>query len=108
MRIVMRVLCVLIVSIFNTEESWVMNSGYPYYTCSRKEYFETLKLKEGGVVHLGYKKAFTVHDIGTIKLKMFGDRDFLLHNMNYVLDLKQILLSISMVDDIGHFTRVEH
>lgn len=49
--------------------------------CSRKEYFETLKLEQGGVVTIGDNKDCKVHGIGKVKHKMFDDREFLLHKL---------------------------
>ncbi|MCH84154.1 acylamino-acid-releasing enzyme, partial [Trifolium medium] len=60
------------------EKSWIMDSRCSYHICPRKEYFETLELKESGVVRLGNNKACKVQGMGTICLKMIDDRDFLL------------------------------
>lgn len=37
-----------------------------------------------GVVFFGDNKACKVFRIGTVKLKIFDDRDFLLHSVGYV------------------------
>ncbi|MCI25391.1 hypothetical protein A2U01_0046582, partial [Trifolium medium] len=50
----------LVVSNWEPVESLVMNSGCSYHMCSKKEYFETLVLLKGGVVHLGDGKACKV------------------------------------------------
>lgn len=73
---------------------------------SKKEYFETLKLEQGGIVLLGENKACKVHGIGMIKLKMFDDHEFLLHNMRYVPDLRQFFLSISIFNNLSYCIRV--
>ena len=99
---------VLVVSSLETEDSWVIDSGCSYHMCPRIEYFETLKMVQGGVVRLGDNKACKVHGIGTVRLKMFDDRELLIHNVRYVPELKRNLLSISMFDDLGYCTRVEH
>lgn len=52
-----------------------------YHLRPWKEYFEILKLEEGVVVHIVYNKACMVHDIGMVKLKMFYDCEFILHNV---------------------------
>lgn len=59
-----------------------MDSGCSYHMCPRKEYFETLALKEGGVVRLGNNKACKVQGKGNVRLKMF--------------------------DSVGYCTRIEH
>ncbi|CAJ2668093.1 unnamed protein product [Trifolium pratense] len=97
----------LTVTSWEPEKSWVMDSGCSYHICPRKEYFETLELKEGGVVRLGNNKACKVQGIGTIRLKMYDDRDFLLKNVRYIPELKRNLISISMFDNLGYCTRIE-
>ena len=72
--------------------------------CPRIEYFETLKMVQGGVVRLGDNKACKVHGIGMVRLKMFDDRELLFHNVRYVPEFKRNLLSISMFDDLGYCT----
>src|SRR4030065_2125670 len=60
----------LAVTSWDPEKSWVLDSGCSYHICPRKEYFETLKLVEGGVVRLGNNKACKIQGIGNIRLKM--------------------------------------
>ncbi|XP_058775341.1 uncharacterized protein LOC131649605 [Vicia villosa] len=55
----------LVVSSLEIEDNWVIDSGCSYHMCPRIEYFETLKLVQGGVVRLGDNKAYKVHGIGT-------------------------------------------
>ena len=43
-----------------------------------KDYIETLELKEGGVVLLGKNKLCKVQGMGSIRLKMFDNREILL------------------------------
>lgn len=57
--------------------------------CSRKEYFQILKLKEYGLVFFDDNKSFKVNEIGTLILEIYDDHECLLHNMRRVLDLKQ-------------------
>lgn len=84
------------------------DSSYSYHTCSRIEYFETLKSEQDEVVLLGENKAYKVYGTGTIRSKVFDYHEFLLHTVKYIPTLKQNLLSISMFDDIEYCTRVEH
>lgn len=64
-------------------------------------------LEQGGVALLGDNKVCKVHGINAVKLKMFDDSEFIIYNMRYVQKLMWNLLSISMFDDLGYFTRVE-
>ena len=97
----------LVVPCLEIEDNWCIELGFSYHMCSKIKYFETLKLGQDGLVHIGDNKACKVHGIGTVRLKMFDDRELLIHNVRYVLELKQNLLSISMFDDLGYCTRVE-
>lgn len=85
-----------------------MNPGCSYHICPRKEYLETLNLEKGGVFLLGDNKFYKVHGISTVRLKMFNDREFLLHNVRCVPELKRNLLSVSMLDDIIYCARFKH
>lgn len=46
----------LVVSSVETAKGWVLDSVCSYNMCSRKEYFETLKLEQGEVFFLGDNK----------------------------------------------------
>jgi len=98
----------LVVTSWEPKKSWVLDSGCSYHMCPRKEYFETLTLKEGGVVRLGNSKACKVQGMGTVRLKMFDGREFLLKDVRFVPKLKRNLISISMFDSLGYCTRIEH
>ena len=76
--------------------------------CPIKDFFETLERKEGGVGLLRNNKSYRVHDMGTVRLKMFDDQEMLLQDVKYVLELKRNLLSISMFDNLGYSTKIEH
>jgi len=88
--------------------SWVLDSGCSYHMCPRKEYFETLALKEGGVVRLGNNKMCKVQGMSTIRLKMFDGREFRLKGVRFVPQLKRNLISLSMFDSLGYCTRIKH
>lgn len=46
----------LVVECWKMEKSCGLNFGRSYHMCSMKEYFETLELKEGKIIHLGNDK----------------------------------------------------
>lgn len=85
-----------------------MDLGCSYHMCQKKEYFESLKLEEDGDIQLNVNKAYKVHVISTVRLKMFYDCEFLLLNAGYAIELITNLLSIRMFDDIDYCTRFEH
>lgn len=65
-------------------------------------------LEQGGTTLLCDNKACKVYGIGTLRLKMFDDREILLHRVRYVLDLRRNILFIIMFDDLYYCTRVEN
>jgi hypothetical protein len=73
-----------------------MNCGCFYHMCPIEEYFETLKLKECGVVHLRNDRACKVQGLSFVCLMMFDNREFILRDVNGVPKHKQNLLLISM------------
>nr|KYP64673.1 Retrovirus-related Pol polyprotein from transposon TNT 1-94 [Cajanus cajan] len=99
---------VLVVTTSQTQKDWVMDSGCSYHMCPKKDYFETLKLKEGGTVLLGDDHPCQVQGIGTVRLKMFDNREYILKDVRYVPDLKRNLISISMFDSLGYATKTQH
>jgi hypothetical protein len=62
--------------------------------CSKYEYFETIKLVEGGIVHLGDGKACEVQGMGSVCLTRFDNCELLLHDVRYVpnFDAKMVVL----------------
>ena len=83
-----------------------MDSGCSYHSSPRKDYFETLELKPARVVLLGDNYPCKVQGIGTVRLKMFDNREYLLKNVRYIPELKRNLISINMFDDLGYSTRI--
>lgn len=73
-----------------------MDSGCTYHMCHLKDYFETLELKEGGMVLLGNNKSCTEQGIFTIRLKVHDNHEIILQNVRYVPKLKRYLLSMSI------------
>ncbi|RDX86307.1 hypothetical protein CR513_32380, partial [Mucuna pruriens] len=98
---------VMVASTSNMQRNWVMDCECTYHMCPMKD-FETLELKEGGVVLLGNNKSCKVQGMGTIWLKMFDNCEILLQDVRYVLELKRNLLSITLFDVLGYTARIEH
>lgn len=79
---------------------WIWDVSY--HMCLWKEYFETLELKEGGVVRIINDKACKVQSMGSICLRKYGNCDILLHDVRHVSEYRQTLLPISMFDRLGY------
>ncbi|WVZ02051.1 hypothetical protein V8G54_022857 [Vigna mungo] len=98
---------VLVASSEDSQRSWVMDSGCSYHMCPVKEFFENLDQKEHGNVLLGNNKACRVQGVGSVRLKMFDNREMVLQAVRYVPELKRNLISISAFDLGGYTTKVE-
>nr|KYP51087.1 hypothetical protein KK1_027151 [Cajanus cajan] len=90
------------------QRNWVMDSECTYYMCLVKDFFETLKLKKNGVMLFDNNKACKVEGMGIAHLRIFDNREILLQDVQYVFGLKRNVLSISMFDDLGYSTKIEH
>ncbi|WVZ13024.1 hypothetical protein V8G54_017554 [Vigna mungo] len=98
---------VLVASSEDPQRSWVMDSGCSYHMCPVKEFFENLDQKEHGNVLLGNNKACRVQGVGSVRLKMFDNREMVLQAVRYVPELKRNLISINAFDLGGYTTKVE-
>ncbi|WVZ00077.1 hypothetical protein V8G54_026146 [Vigna mungo] len=98
---------VLVASSEDPQRSWVMDSGCSYHMCPMKEFFENLDQKKHGNVLLGNNKACRVQGVGSVRLKMFDNREMVLQAVRYVPELKRNLISISSFDLGGYTTKVE-
>jgi hypothetical protein len=54
------------------------------------------------IVHFADKSSLKPSGIGTIRLKLLGLLDFLLHNVLYLPELKRSLLSLVLIRQQGH------
>ncbi|KAG5133904.1 hypothetical protein JHK82_025092 [Glycine max] len=74
---------VLVASNTKTQTEWIMDSGCSYHSSPRKDYFETLELKPAGAVLLRDNYPCKVQGIGTVRLKMFDNIEYLLKNVRF-------------------------
>lgn len=98
----------LVASTAQTRREWIIDSGCSYHMCPVKEHFETLTLTDGGNVLLGDNHPVKVKGIGTIRLKMYDSRDYILKDVRYIPELGRNLISTSMFDGLGYETRSLH
>ncbi|RZB53427.1 Retrovirus-related Pol polyprotein from transposon TNT 1-94 [Glycine soja] len=61
--------------------------------------------ESAGTVLLGDNYPYKVQGIGTVRLNMFDNREYLLKNVRYIPELKRNLISINMFDDLEYSTR---
>lgn len=61
-----------------------------------------MDLNANRVIRLGDNKSHKVYRIGTIRLKLFNDCEFLICNVKYDVILRWNVFDISIVEDLGY------
>jgi hypothetical protein len=68
----------------------------------RRDFFEDFDGNVDGVVYFADRSSLKPSGMGTIRLKLLGLPDFLLHNVFYLLELQRNLLSLVHIRQQGH------
>ena len=68
----------------------------------KKDWFDTYKLYNGGMVQMGNDASCSVIGIGIVKIKMFDRVVRVLSNVRHVPDLRNNLISLGVLDDLGY------
>ena len=83
-------------------ESWVLNSTCLYHMTPKKDWFDTYKPYNGGLVQMGNDAICPVIGICTVKIKMFDGVVRVLSNVRHILDLRKNLISLGVLEDLGY------
>ena len=67
----------------------------------KKDWFDTYKPYNGGMVQMGNEAICSVIGIGTVKINMFDGVVRVLSNVKHVPNLKN-LISLGVLDDLGY------
>ena len=81
-------------------ESWVLDSTCSYHMTPKKDWFDTYKPSNDGMVQMGNDATCLVIGIGTVKIKMFDGVVRVLSNVRHVLELRKNLISLGVLDDL--------
>ena len=68
----------------------------------KKDWFDTYKPYNGGMVQMGNDATCSIIRIGTVKIKMFDGVVRILSNVKHVPDLRKNLISLGVLDDLGY------
>ena len=68
----------------------------------KKDWFDTYKPYNGGMVQMGNNATCLVIGIDTVKIKMFDGVVRVLSNVRHVPDLRKNLISLGVLDDLGY------
>ena len=83
-------------------ESWVLDSACSYHMTPKKDWFDTYKPYNGGMVQMGNDATCPIIGIGTVKIKMFDGVVRVLSNVRYVPDFRKNLISLGVLGDLGY------
>ena len=83
-------------------ESWILDSACSYHMTPKKDWFDTYKPYNVGMVQMGNDATCLIIGIGIVKIKMFDGVVRVLSNVRHVLDLRKNLISLGVLDDLGY------
>ena len=83
-------------------ESWVLDSACSCHMTPKKDWFDTYKSYNGGMVQMGNDATCPVIKIGTVKIKMFDGVMRVLSIVKHVPNLRKNLVSLGVLDDLGY------
>ncbi|KAM1552053.1 hypothetical protein FF1_044132 [Malus domestica] len=88
-------------SSFDCATKWVLDTGCTHYMTPHNDWFSSLKEFYGGVVFMGDDNPCTTKGIGTVRLKLHDDMVKKLTGVQYVSNLKKILISLGTLESKG-------
>jgi hypothetical protein len=83
-------------------DSWILDSACSYHMCSNRQWFDTFKSCNAGIVLMGNDARCKAIGIRTIKVRMFDGVVRVFINVRYVLDLKKNLIFLGTLDSLGY------
>jgi hypothetical protein len=93
--------------LFNTSfaswgDAWLLDTGATSHMTFRRDLFEDFDDNVDGIVYFADRSSLKPSGMGTIRLKLPGLLDFLLHNVLYLPELQRNLLSLVHIRQQGH------
>jgi hypothetical protein len=74
----------------------------------QRDFFEDFNDNVDGIVYFADKSSLKPLGMGTIRLKLPGLPNFLLHNVLYLLELQRSLMSLVHIRKQGHSVHMIH
>jgi hypothetical protein len=87
-------------------DAWLLDTDATSHMKFRRDFFEDFDDNVDGVVYFANRSILKPSGMGTIRLKLPGLPDFLLHNVLYLPELQRNLLSLVHIRQQGHFVHV--
>ncbi|CAH9079423.1 unnamed protein product [Cuscuta epithymum] len=92
---------VLICSVENSIESWIMDSGASFHACHCRDLMKNFR-PYNGRVRLADDKSLEITGIGDVDLSTTLGTTWRLKDVRYIPDLKKMLISVGQLDEEGH------
>eukprot|EP00253_Pinus_taeda_P026355 PITA_26355 len=89
-------------SLASWKTDWLLDSGVTCHMTHRKDIFEDFTDNVDGAAYFADQSKIKPSGLGTIRLKLPGLPDFLLHHVLYLPQLKRNLLSLVHICQQGH------
>lgn len=84
-----------------------MDSRCSFHITPNKNWFEEIKLEEGGHVLLCNNKSCKIMGIGSIRIKIYDGVEQVLQNVRFILELNRNLISLDTLDTNGYTYKAE-
>ena len=95
---------VLILSVDNITDSWVVDSGDSFHATPRRKYFQDYVQGDFGHACLGNDKPCNIAGKGKVKIHLKNGNHWLLKEVKHVLDLIKNLIPIGQLGSEGCIT----
>ncbi|CAM8956737.1 unnamed protein product [Rhodiola kirilowii] len=92
----------LMLSVSSPLESWVLDSGASFHSCSNADIMKHYRSGDFGKVYLADDEPFEVMGKGDVQIKAPNGSVLQLHDVRHIPDLKRNLLSVGQLDDEGY------
>lgn len=92
---------VLMVSDFEVQNEWILDSGCSYHMTPNREYLIDFKDIKGSKVLLGNNEACVVQGVDSVRIKAHDGQEKILTEVRYVPQLRRNLISLGELDRSG-------
>ncbi|CAM9000198.1 unnamed protein product [Rhodiola kirilowii] len=92
----------LILSVSSPLESWVLDSGASFHSCSNADIMKHYRSGDFGKVYLADDEPLEVVGKGDVQIKAPNGSVLQLHDVRHIPDLNRNLLSVGQLDDEGY------
>jgi hypothetical protein len=97
--------------LFNTSfdswgDAWLLNTGAISHVKFRKDLFEDFDENVDGIVYFSYRSSLKPSGMGTIRHRLHGFPNFLLHNVLYLPELQRNFLFLVHMKQKGHYVHI--